>query len=387
MFDTTTLKQGLRSLKKGDLAILGENHGIASPYKMKKEDLIIALNDLLPKKFAEELIYFSSNELMLYSDGFRQMFAGYDHDLLKQSLDKMKDDKLIPDVLGDMNNNVSLEEVFQTFDLMKKMVVEDDIDSLNYLINMGYAFPFTKDFYTTLKLPLELKEVFKNSLEERGDEIFDYQSLQLYIFSLTNLYGVCSYHQLHKVFKKLTGSSLSLKKVRAYALKFSEKSDLCEATDNYLYNNVLKEEEFELIVDSDLKRDYYFPTEGELSAYGYGFFGPQAIKIYQELKETILNHSKIEDLLNEEFLSYADALEWEDDIVEEAYDGILDEVMFYAKMGYGLFDLIKLLDNQLCKFDSLKDMNHAFSLYRQLQETARKWTLKGALFSELGVSS
>ena len=387
MFDTTTLKQGLRSLKKGDLAILGENHGIASPYKMKKEDLIIALNDLLPKKFAEELIYFSSNELMLYSDGFRQMFAGLDHDLLKQSLDKMKDDKLIPDVLGDMNNNVSLEEVFQTFDLMKKMVVEDDIDSLNYLINMGYAFPFTKDFYTTLKLPLELKEVFKNSLEERGDEIFDYQSLQLYIFSLTNLYGVCSYHQLHKVFKKLTGSSLSLKKVRAYALKFSEKSDLCEATDNYLYNNVLKEEEFELIVDSDLNRDYYFPTEGELSAYGYGFFGPQAIKIYQELKETILNHSKIEDLLNEEFLSYADALEWEDDIVEEAYDGILDEVMFYAKMGYGLFDLIKLLDNQLCKFDSLKDMNHAFSLYRQLQETARKWTLKGALFSELGVSS
>ena len=387
MFDTTTLKQGLRSLKKGDLAILGENHGIASPYKMKKEDLIIALNDLLPKKFAEELIYFSSNELMLYSDGFRQMFAGLDHDLLKQSIDKMKDDKLIPDVLGDMNNNVSLEEVFQTFDLMKKMVVEDDIDSLNYLINMGYAFPFTKDFYTTLKLPLELKEVFKNSLEERGDEIFDYQSLQLYIFSLTNLYGVCSYHQLHKVYKKLTGSPLSLKKVRDYVLKFSEKSDLCEATDNYLYNNVLKEEEFELIVDSDLDRDYYFPTEAELSAYGYGFFGPQAIKIYQELKETILNHSKIEDLLNEEYVSYADALEWEDDIVEEAYDGILDEVMFYAKMGYGLYDLIKLLDNQLCKFDSLKDMNHAFSLYRQLQETARKWTLKGALFSELGVSS
>lgn len=98
-----------------------------------KEDLITALNDLLPKKFAEEIIYFSSNELMLYSDGFRQMFAGLDHDLLKQSLDKMKDDHLIPDVLGDMNddNNVSMEEEFQTFDLMKKMVVEDDIDSLN----------------------------------------------------------------------------------------------------------------------------------------------------------------------------------------------------------------------------------------------------------------
>ncbi|MEA1884547.1 MAG: hypothetical protein U9N62_08530 [Thermotogota bacterium] len=95
--------------------------------------MITALNDLLPKKFAEEIIYFSSNELMLYSDGFRQMFAGLDHDLLKQSLDKMKDDHLIPDVLGDMNddNNVSMEEEFQTFDLMKKMVVEDDIDSLN----------------------------------------------------------------------------------------------------------------------------------------------------------------------------------------------------------------------------------------------------------------
>ncbi|MFP4461980.1 MAG: hypothetical protein ACLFQE_07255 [Thermotogota bacterium] len=383
MYDTTTLKQGLRKLKKGDLAVLGKNHGIASAYQMKKEDLIIALNDLLPKKFAEDIIYFSSNEMMLYSDGFRQMFEGLDHDLLKQSLDKMKDDNLIPDVFGDKNENISVEEVFKTFDLMKKMVVDDDINNLNYLINMGYAFPVTKDYYTTVKLPSELKEVFKNTMEKRGDEIFDYQSLQLYIFSLSNLYGVCSYHQLHKVYKKLTGSSMTLKKVRDYVLKFSEKDALCAATDNYLYNTVLKEEEYELIVDSDLNRDYYFPTEAELSAYGYGFFRPQAIKIYEELKETILNHSKIEDFFDEEFVSYADALELEDEDILDSFEFIFDEIMFSAKMGYGLYDLIKVLDNEACKFDSLKDMNHAYSLYLQLQETARKWPLKGALFSEL----
>ena len=382
MYDKTTLKQGLRKLKKRDLAILGQNHGIASVYKMKKEDLISALNDLLPKRFAEDIICFSSNELMLFSDGFRQMLEGLDHDQLKQSLDQMKDENLIPDVFGDMNDNFSEEDVFKIFDVMKKMVVDDDINHLDYLINMGYVFPVIKDHYTTVKLPSELKEVFKNTMEERGDEIFDYQSLQLYIISLINLYGVCSYHQLHKVYKKLTGSSLTLKKVRDYVLKFSKKFVFCEATENYLYNSVLKEEEYEMIVDSDLNRAYYFPTEAELSAYGYGFFRPEAMKIYEELKETILNHSKIEDVVEEEFVSYADALELEDENILDSFEFILDEIMFSAKMGYGLYDLIKVLDNEVCKFDSLKDMNHAYSLYLQLQETARKWTLKGALFSE-----
>src|SRR6056297_1340587 len=116
MYDKTTLKQGLRKLKKRDLAILGQNHGIASVYKMKKEDLISALNDLLPKRFAEDIICFSSNELMLYSDGFRQMLEGLDHDQLKQSLDQMKDENLIPDVFGDMNDNFSEEDVFKIFD-------------------------------------------------------------------------------------------------------------------------------------------------------------------------------------------------------------------------------------------------------------------------------
>ncbi len=383
MYKTTTLKQGLRKLKKRELVILGENHGIDAPSKLKKEELIMALNDLLPKKFAEEIMYFSPNELMLYSDGFRQMFDGFDQNQLKESLEYMKDDGLFPDLLGDMDNNDSMEMMFQAFDLMKNMVMEDNIDSLNFLINMGYAFPSTKDFYTTVKLPVELKEVFKNTLKERGEEVFDYQTLQLYIFSLTNLYGVCSYHQLHKVYKKITGSPLTLKKVRDYVLKFSEKSSLCEAADNYLYNNVLDEEEFELIVDSDLNRDYYFPTEEELSAYGYSFFRPKALKIYNELKEIVLEHSKIEDIDNEEFVSYKEALDWDYDMEVAAYEGILDEVMFSAKMGYGLYGFIKILDNELCKFDSLKDMNRAFSLYHKLQETTRKWPLKGALYSEL----
>ena len=383
MYKTTTLKQGLRKLKKRELVILGENHGIDAPSKLKKEELIMALNDLLPKKFAEEIMYFSPNELMLYSDSFRQMFDGFDQNQLKESLEYMKDDGLFPDLLGDMDNNDSMEMMFQAFDLMKNMVMEDNIDSLNFLINMGYAFPSTKDFYTTVKLPVELKEVFKNTLKERGEEVFDYQTLQLYIFSLTNLYGVCSYHQLHKVYKKITGSPLTLKKVRDYVLKFSEKISLCEAADNYFYNNVLDEEEFELIVDSDLNRDYYFPTEEELSAYGYSFFRPKALKIYNELKEIVLEHSKIEDIDNEEFISYKEALDWDYDMEVAAYDRILDEVMFSAKMGYGLYGFIKILDNELCKFDSLKDMNRAFSLYHKLQETTRKWPLKGALYSEL----
>jgi len=383
MYDTMTLNQGLRRLKKRDLVIIGQNQGIDAPSTLKKEDLIMALNDLLPKKFAEEIIYFLPNELMVYSDGFRKMFDGLDHKQLEESLNKMQDDNLIPDLFGDMDEHSSMEDIFQSFDLMKDMVLDDESDSLNYLVNNGYAFLSEKDNTSTVKLPLELKDVFAKTMEERGDEVFDYQSLQVYIFSLTNLYGVCSYHQLHKVFKKLTGSPLTLKKVKDYVLAYSGKSRLYEVTDNYFYTNVLEYEEFETIVDSDLQRDYYFPTEEELSAYGYGFFGQKAIEIYNELRKGILTHSKIEDIVNEELVSYAEAMELEDGGILEAYETIFDEVMFYAKMGYGLYDFIKTLNRVFIKFDTLNDMNRAFSLYNELQEITRKWPLKGALYSEL----
>jgi len=383
MKNETTLKQALRSLKKKDLVNLGKNHGIDAPYKLKKEDLVMVLKELLPKKYTEELYYFLPNELMLYSDEFIRVFHTLDHTRLRASLQKAMDDGFITGSLSDSNKDFSPEDVIKLFEVMVKMALGKDIVRLRYLINMGYAFLTPKDNYSTVKLPSELKEVLFRTMKERGDELLDYQSLQSYILSLTNLYGVCSYHQLHKMHKTKKGSSLTLKKARDYVLKFSEKRPFCVATDNYLYSSNLNHEEFKTIVRSTLNRDYYNPTKEELPTYKYRFFGPEAIKIYDELKELFLNHSKTVDPLNEELVSYSEALESKDNDILAAYEKVLNGVMFYAKMGFGLYDFVNILDREFFKFNSLAEMNRAYSLYLDLQKHTRKWPLKGALYSEL----
>ena len=383
MYETTTLKQGLRNLKKKDLVTLGKNHGIDAPYKMKKEDLVMVFNDLIPERFIEEIFYFSPNELMVYSDDFSKMFGDLDQTQVRESLQKVKDDILIPNLPGKSNEDVSMEEVYQTFDLIKKMIMNEDVDNLNYLINMGYALLSRKDKNSTFKIPSELKEVFLTIMEKRGNELLDYQSLQMHIVSLLNLYGVCSYHQLHKMHKKRTGSPLTLEKVIMYVVKLSEQRPLCQTTLDYFYNDALHHEEFKTIIDSDLNRDYYIPTEEELTAYSYAFFRPKAAKNYQELKEIILNHSKTLGPINEDLVSYSEALKWKDGPILKAYEKVLDAVLFYGKMGYGLYDFISILDQEYFKFNTLNQMNRAYSLYLEFQENTRKWPLKGALYSEL----
>src|SRR6056297_3199264 len=107
MKNETTLKQALRSLKKKDLVNLGKNHGIDAPYKLKKEDLVMVLKELLPKKYTEELYYFFPNELMLYSDEFIRVFHTLDHTRLRASLQKAMDDGFITGSLSDSNKDFS----------------------------------------------------------------------------------------------------------------------------------------------------------------------------------------------------------------------------------------------------------------------------------------
>ena len=383
MKKTTTLKQGLKSLLKDDLLVIAENQRIKFPSNMKKNDMINVLSEILPTNFGEDLIYFSPNELMIYSGGFKEIFKGIDFDTIRDAVQNEQEQFDIPDMIDATGKNISLEEVFDSVDVLQKSLTEYDVDELNRLIAYGYLFASEKDNIPTFQVPSELQAVLTKKLETNKDELFDYQSLQTLLISLTNLYGVCSYHQLHKVFKHFNGSTLSLKKVRDYCLKYSENNYFIEAEDHYLYNSMLKPEDFEIIVDSDLKRDYYFPNEEDLKAYGYNVFSPQGLEIFKDLMEFILYHSKTEDILNDECLSYEEALKMGNNEVVKIYDDILDEILFCAKMGYGLYDFIKILNKSFFKFDSLPSMNAAYSTYLELLENTRKWPLKGFLYSEL----
>jgi hypothetical protein len=210
----------------------------------------------------------------------------------------------------------------------------------------------------------------------------DYQTLQMYVAALTNLYGVCTYNQLHKVFKKYTGSKLSLKKVKDYITEFSNYSDVFATTSNYFFSSSLKAETYMMIVNSDLKRRYYMPTEDEINYYAFVPFGPEVELVVENIRKIILERTAVYDDLNDELITYEEALGHDEDITLD-YEDLMDDLVYSARLGIGLLPIMERFDLMQCRFDSLKDMNNFYKSYLELEKKTRKWTLKGALYSEL----
>ncbi len=363
------LKQKLGELRKPELVFLAKNQGIKGFEKLKKDELVNVLEKILPQKFEEELIYFTKEELMVFSGGFKNMLEEIDvNDLLK-------------DVQKDLD--FPMEELMENMDFLEDKMLDMNEDIVRMLINKGYIFFRGKYVDDGFDIPEEIKETYLNGMEKMGDTLLNYQAIQTYVAALANLYGVCTYSQLHKVFKKHIDSKASLKKIKDYTMKYIERSDFIEADENYFYTVALDKEEVRIIVESDLKRSYYFPTEDEMSIYNYELCGSQAQETFAEIVNYLIAHTRIEDLQTQEMTSYQESLLMEKEHITNNYENLMDDIIISARMGKGLFGLIESLDLAMCKAVSLKDLNTLYALYLELETKTRKWPLKGAFLSEL----
>jgi len=366
-----SLKQGLSNLLKDELVFLAKHQGITEPNKIKKADLIKLLGQIIPQKFVEDMIYLTPEEVLVFTNGFKGLFPGIDIDEMLLESKKEKD------------LDISLNEMLETLDQIQDEILNKSPRIVDYLIDKGYVFFKGKYYDGGIEVPQEIKTIYLKEFQNRGKELNVYRMLQMYILAMINLYGVCTYNQLHKVFNKHSGSKLSLKKIKDYVVKFAEKSIYYKAEDNYFYTTDLGKADYETIVDSDLKRDYYFPSEEEIMFYGCSLSVPEAEDIYNNMTQIILEKTRIVDLNSHELISYEDAVDLETEEILDEYDFILSELVIYAKMGKGLYDLIDTLDLSMCKFTNLKDMNQLYVLFLDLLEKTRKWPLKGALYSDL----
>jgi len=236
----------------------------------------------------------------------------------------------------------------------------------------------TEDEESPIQVPSEIYDIYKNQMKERPD----YQNLQLYLFASANLYGVCSYNQLHKLYTHHTGSAHSLSSIHDYVITFAKKRQKLNANEDYFYHQILKVEDLVPLINSDIE-SYYFPTQDDINAYSTQLFGQEANELYDEIKECLLTKTKIEETLTGMLIGYEDALEEDAIDILFDYEEILDHLPYCLKMGKDLKHFIQKLDQLSIRFNEDDARDKANSLYLQALENTRKWPLKGALGSEL----
>lgn|GEM_PF-881748 len=364
-----TLKDGLKGSLKKDLIIIARNHQLENPHKLKKDELAKRLEPIIQRDFLAEIFFFSLEQTILFYPTSKDIQSDVDND------DSMTEEQ-----------KSSLSKITQSIENIlsnPKEMMQRNPDEIAYLSSKGYIFIEEKGINELIQVPEELKEILLLMLLEKGRIFFDFQKLQDYIIALAKLYGVCSYKQLHQVFKKHTGSNLTLQNIKDYTMALSERDDEFEAEENYFYLSLLDEDEASLIFEYNLKKPYYFPTEKEIMGYVVDIFCPEARRTFNNLSEILLKKTCISKNFSVVSIDYSEAIEQQDEEILDSYDEMFGDILFAARMGKGLYQVLQILDFSDCKFKQLSDTDKFYTAYLELLEKSRKWPLKGNLYSDL----
>ena len=377
MENKTTLKQCLETLSKEELIDLGKNQGLDSAKKLKQTHLIKHLTQLIPSKFKEDFKYLTPDEVKVFTGEHEQLTGNTSFKIGKEKSESEEDDFSIPDLLEDMEAGLPMDDFFDALDEVQEEMHSNTPEWLSYLLNHGYAF-LTEDEESPIQVPSEIYDIYKKLKNEKPD----YQNLQLYLFASANLYGVCSYNQLHKLYTHHTRSEPSLASIHDYVIAFTKKRQKLNANEDYFYHQMLKVEDLVPLINSDIE-SYYFPTQEDINTYSTQLFGQEANEIFNELKERLLTKTKIEETLTGILIGYEDAVEEDAIDILFDYEEILDHLPYCLKMGKNLNHFTQKLDQLSISFISNNHREKIRSLYLEALENTRKWSLKGALDSEL----
>lgn len=360
------LKDALKDSLKDNLIIIAQNHDLQNPNKLKKDELVRRLEQKIQEHFLEELIYLTSEQMLLFCRTSRDTVFDFVHN---DSMTEEQKDKL-------SNLRLSIENLISN----PEELLNTNPPEMAYLASKGYIFIEEKEFGEVIQVPEELKDLYMKSVQEKGLTLLNYQNLQHYITALTNLYGVCSYHQLHQVFKKYNGSHLSFKNLKDYTLAFSDRSNAFIAEENYFYFTQLDEDEAALFFEYDLKMPYYFPTKRDIAVYAVDLFCLEARQVFNRLSDILLKKTCISKGFSVVSVDYSEAIAQQDEEILDSYDEMLADILFASRMGKGLYEVLSILDFSDCKFKQVSATDEFYATYLELLEKTRKWPLKGNLY-------
>jgi len=354
-----TLKQCLKNYPKHILRTLGSFLGLDFPEKLKKVHLVKHLNKQILSNFREDFIFLTNDDLKTYTLEFAAKTKNSEIKTKNEGDDSALDD--FYDIMHEMNNDTPSEI----------------IDNLSFLIKKGYIIDNIRSVPPVI-VPSDLREiVIQRTKNIQG---VDYHQLQDYIFIALNLYGYCTYQQLHDMLHHYTEAVIPLDIIRDYTMKFAEKRGAIRAQEDSFYDVILYAWELDKLIKSDQKT-YYFPTREELTIYSRKLFPPQAMALYDQLMAIIEQKTK-NTLSTSSPISYQEAVEGNRDTALDAYSEIFEYIALGAKMGFDLNAFTVNRNDREIVFNSPEDEEKANALYLELLKQTRKWPLKGFLYSE-----
>ncbi len=372
-----TLKQFLETLSKDDLVDLAKNQGLDSPKKLKKNQLVKHLTERIPSKFVEDCQFLTPDEMKVFTGEYEEIDVNNSFKIGKEENEYEDDDFSIPDLLEDMEAGMPMDDFFDALDEVQEEMASNTPEWLSYLINHGYAF-LTEDEEAPIQIPSEIYDIYIKKTKEKLVQELDYQTLQKVLFASINLYGVCSYEQLHKLYTEYIDSETPLESIRNYVTRFIEKRKKLNANKDYFYHPLLQVEDLVPLINSDIET-YHLPTREEINTYSTQLFGQQAMEPHNELKDLLLTKTKIEETLTGMLIGYEDAIDEDGLDILYDYEEIEDYLPYCLKMGKDPNHFSKKLDQLSIRFTSANDKKKAYHLYLQALENTRKWPLKGAL--------
>jgi len=364
-----SLHKLLSGMLKRELVIIARNHMIDKPNKMKKAQLVDTLKVVIPNHFASEFPFFTPDQIILMMGSIENNQERFESEGI--SLETFTEQ--IPYI---KSLNTDLASV-------RKNLIQNQPGSVLELRSFGYLFLKGDPMTDGLCMPAEIQTVLIMHLQQNGDKIMDYQLLQVYIVALSNLYGYLSFKQLHKIFKKYSGSGLPFEEIQEYIEKLAERSYDISTDVKYFYTNDLDTVEYEVMANFDVARDYYFPTPDEIITYAESRCCSQAMETLKKIETLILNKTVIEDVFGEKSFTFTEAMQNDHKEILDDYAAIVDQILILSKMGEGLYQLLATLDYYSCQFDRKNDLKRCCQLFLELQQKTRIWPLKGHRYSDL----
>ena len=239
-----------------------------------------------------------------------------------------------------------------------------DIDALQFsdishVQNFGFLHLFkTKDSFTVV-LPHELLPELKVLSEESfWKKVELHQRLDAYAVALSNLYGVLDIDQFAIVWNQFEIENLTPAMIQDELVELAKVQYYWWFDDELIVSSYFKtEEEVELFLENVKQVSYYGPSREELMKYFKTPYDDQSPAVSAMME--FLSGYRLPD--------------------GEQIENLMDEISDACIVGDEMQDVFELLNEYGLLFTGTEEITRFTELFSQLNESCRKWELRGHL--------
>jgi len=323
-------KDLMMEMSKDDIYHVAEVHALEPNDEMSKEELVEKINEVLVQEFEYDCQYLLPHEIFYMMNLFLQ---------------------------SEKNNPTEINSIFQS--ILNNYEYEKDEEDGDYLVQMGYFQTQRIDDHQTWLLPYpSIMVSFVSNLRILLKKSFENQKMLDYVIALANIYGWYPYAQYIHIWNLYNDNTITDDFADIFLEKMDMKNALIWLEDEIVINIAVSVEEYQILAGTRKDLPWYTPSEEMIEKNKDSLVDEQS-EAYKALKAfftknkgSIKNNREIESLVSQILLE----MKFES-LPSTVYD-ILEEYNYVFK------------DEQtVTKF---------LKMYMDLNNTSRKWVLKGA---------